>query len=67
MTSEELDAAAADAVAECDGDLHATVKMLLVALEFWQSLASRLEAAVSPGFVRRDPTLSVPEPLRKTK
>lgn len=63
MTAEELDAAAAEAIAECDGDPNAAVKTLLVALEFWQSLARKLEAAVSPGFVRRDPGLAVPKRL----
>lgn len=55
MTSEELDAAVAVAVAQCEGDLFATVRMLLVAVDFWQALAGRLADAVSPGFVRGDP------------
>ena len=59
--SPKLDAEATDAIAECDGDPYAAVKMLLVALEFWQSLAGKLEAAVSPGFVRRDPGFAVPK------
>lgn len=67
MTAEELEAAAEEAIAECGGDQHATVKTLLVALEFWQSLARKLEAAVSPGYVRRDPALAVPERFRKTE
>src|ERR1035437_3144276 len=61
MTSEELNAAVADAVAQCEGDLPATVRMLLVAVDFWQGLSGRLADAVSPGFVRGDPAFTVPE------
>jgi hypothetical protein len=67
MTPDELDAAVADAVAQCKGDLFATVRMLLVAVDFWQGLAGRLADAVSPGFVRGDPTFTVPEPFRKAE
>jgi hypothetical protein len=67
VTTEELDAAAAQAIAECDGDPQAAIRALLIALEFWHSLATRLEAAVSPGFVRRDPTLAVPKRIRISK
>jgi hypothetical protein len=56
-----LDAAADVALAECGGDPRAAVKTLLAALEFWQSLAGKLEAVVSPGFVRRDLDLAVPK------
>jgi hypothetical protein len=66
MTSEELDAAVADAVAKCEGDLLATVRMLVVAVDFWQGLAAKLADAVSPGFVRGDPAFTVPD-LSKTE
>lgn len=65
MASDELDAAVADAVAQCEGDVLAAVRMLVVAVNFWQGLAGRLADAVSPGFVRGDPALTVPEPFRK--
>ncbi len=65
MTSDELDAAVANAIEQCQGDLFATVRMLLVAVDFWQGLAGRLADAVSPGLVRGDPAFAVPEPFRK--
>jgi hypothetical protein len=65
MTSDELDTAVADAVAKCEGDLLATVRMLLVVVDFWQGLAGKLADAVSPGFVRGDPAFTVPKPFRK--
>jgi hypothetical protein len=47
MTSEELDAAVADAVAQCEGDLLAAMRMLVVAVDFWQGLAGKLADAVA--------------------
>ena len=43
MTPDELDAAVADAVAQCEGDVLATVRMLLVVVDFWHGLAGRLK------------------------
>ena len=67
MTSDELDAAVADAIVRCDGDLLATVRTLVVAVDFWSELAGKLADAVSPGYVRGDPAFTLREPLRKAK
>ena len=48
----DLEAAAAEAIAACDGDPIAAVKALLLANEFLMSEVERFKAMVSTGYSR---------------
>jgi uncharacterized protein (DUF1800 family) len=49
---DELEAAVEQAIAACDGDLHATVRALIVANNFLESEIAELKKAVSYAYVR---------------
>jgi hypothetical protein len=50
--SDDLEASTEDATAACDGDPHAAVRALLVAVNYLEAEVERLARAVSPGYVR---------------
>ena len=49
---DELEAAVEQAIAACDGDLHATVRALIVANNFLESEVAGLKKAVSHAYTR---------------
>jgi hypothetical protein len=48
----ELEAAADQAISACGGDVRETIKALIVANHFLETELEKLQAAVSPGYVR---------------
>ncbi len=62
MEADQIEAAVDDAIRQCDGDLRATIRALIVTVEYWQEEVKRLTEAVSPGYMRATPA---PKPVRK--
>lgn len=48
----DVDAAVMEAIAACDGDLHATVRALVVANAFLHREVEHLRSMISRGFAR---------------
>ena len=64
--SERLEAAADAAIATCEGDLHMTVKSLILANEFLEHEVKELMVAVSKGY-SRSKRHDVPDPLPRDR
>ncbi len=56
MEADQIEAAVDDAIRRCDGDLRATIRALIVTVEYRQEEVTRLAEAVSPGYMRAPPT-----------
>ena len=52
MEESELEAAVDEAIAACDGDLRATIRVLIVVNNFLESEAGELMKAVSHAYTR---------------
>ena len=52
MTIEELEAAVDDAIAQCEGNARAAVRVLVLANTYLEAEVERLAEAVSRGFAR---------------
>ena len=52
MTLEELEAAVDEAIAQCDGNERAAIRVLVVANAYLEAEVERLAEAVSRGFAR---------------
>jgi hypothetical protein len=50
--ADELEAAVAQAIAACDGDLRSTIRALIVANKYLESEVTDLKRAVSHAYVR---------------
>lgn len=50
--SAALDEAVVLAIAACDGDMHATIRALLVSNSYLHDQVERLRSLISPGFAR---------------